>query len=98
LNAEPAQLVGDPLSRAANVIIALRIRRHALEAEELVELLQVLAVVLAQVVEGRGSVSGEVNLALHEPMIGPIGLVQLSAALVRHNRDAAHARAPDRPL
>jgi hypothetical protein len=70
LDAEPRQLVHDPLRGAPDLALALRIGAHALYREELVELGQVPVIVLPQVRDGGFGGVGGAGLARHRPMIG----------------------------
>ena len=69
LDTDAGQLVDDPLRGPAHLRGAIRIGADALDAEELVELGEVLGVVLAQVCDRGIRGRGGIGLACHAPMI-----------------------------
>ncbi len=70
IDSQPRQLVDDPLRRAAHLIGAFGIGRHAPHAQELVELGEMLRVMFAEIGGSRGRCGAGVDLARHWPMIG----------------------------
>ncbi len=72
----------DPLCRPAHLAGAIGIGRHGLDAQELVELVEVLGVVLAEIGEGRIGHAGGFGFGGHvERMIGGIGRCNRAAPM-----------------
>ena len=82
LDADAGHLGRDPLCRPAHLAGAVGIGRHGLDAQELVELVEVLGVVLAEIGEGRIGHAGGFGFGGHvERMIGGIGRCNRAAPI-----------------